>query len=394
MKEDNTNMEKNTNESGQIKKSFLDFNFSWIMLVIDLALIFGLGTLNLNVMQQHSLAMQSTLYIVIVVGVSLIANFLFYTLGKLIGGLIGGYQVTKVVFFGMTIIFKHDGKDNDVSFKVNNILDFHLVMTPKKEKTCHYGYLLGGMVGYILINVVALLLALLVFSGDKIISYSILFGIGYGFIVALYELFPCRLDYVNDCFILIKTTHKEDLLAYENELKNIRHSLLGEDLEIIEFDNYDSYYKSHVRYYQYMDALLKDDIDKAINILEDTFKYIDWYTDDLKTKMIAEKLFILLSSESFDEAENYYSLQKKDFQNSIVSCGELSMYRIAVLIEGIINNMKEDTETVVNKYAAYLASHKDLKNARFLKEQELFNKSLAVVNKARPGWNLVIPQVA
>lgn len=113
------------------------------------------------------------------------------------------------------------------------------------------------MVGYILINVVALLLALLVFSGDKIISYSILFGIGYGFIVALYELFPCRLDYVNDCFILIKTTHKEDLLAYENELKNIRHSLLGEDLEIIEFDNYDSYYKSHVRYYQYMDALLK-----------------------------------------------------------------------------------------------------------------------------------------
>ena len=28
MKEDNTNMEKNTNESGQIKKSFLDFNFS------------------------------------------------------------------------------------------------------------------------------------------------------------------------------------------------------------------------------------------------------------------------------------------------------------------------------------------------------------------------------
>ena len=43
MKEDNTNMEKNTNESGQIKKSFLDFNFSWIMLVIDLALIFGLG---------------------------------------------------------------------------------------------------------------------------------------------------------------------------------------------------------------------------------------------------------------------------------------------------------------------------------------------------------------
>ena len=235
MKEDNTNMEKNTNESGQIKKSFLDFNFSWIMLVIDLALIFGLGTLNLNVMQQHSLAIQSTLYIVIVVGVSLIANFLFYTLGKLIGGLIGGYQVTKVVFLGMTIIFKHDGKDNDVSFKVNNILDFHLVMTPKKEKTCHYGYLLGGMVGYILINVVALLLALLVFSGDKIISYSILFGIGYGFIVALYELFPCRLDYVNDCFILIKTTHKEDLLAYENELKNIRHSLLGEDLEIIEF---------------------------------------------------------------------------------------------------------------------------------------------------------------
>ena len=213
MKEDNTNMEKNTNESGQIKKSFLDFNFSWIMLVIDLALIFGLGTLNLNVMQQHSLAMQSTLYIVIVVGVSLIANFLFYTLGKLIGGLIGGYQVTKVVFLGMTIIFKHDGTDNDVSFKVNNILDFHLVMTPKKEKTCHYGYLLGGMVGYILINVVALLLALLVFSGDKIISYSILFGIGYGFIVALYELFPCRLDYVNDCFILIKTTHKEDLLA-------------------------------------------------------------------------------------------------------------------------------------------------------------------------------------
>ena len=193
---------------------------------------------------------------------------------------------------------------------------------------------------------------------------------------------------------MIKTTHKEDLLAYENELKNIRHSLLGEDLEIIEFDNYDSYYKSHVRYYQYMDALLKDDIDKAINILEDTFKYIDWYTDDLKTKMIAEKLFILLSSESFDEAENYYSLQKKDFQNSIVSCGELSMYRTAVLIEGIINNMKEDTETVVNKYAAYLASHKDLKNARFLKEQELFNKSLAVVNKARPGWNLVIPQVA
>ena len=91
-------------ETKKIKRSFLDFNFSWIMIFISAAVIIGFGTLQL---QNVTVKIPPTLYIFIAIIVSILVNSIVYASFKLIGGILGGYQLTKIQFFGFTVVLPH-----------------------------------------------------------------------------------------------------------------------------------------------------------------------------------------------------------------------------------------------------------------------------------------------
>jgi len=376
--------EPEVKEEKKVKKSFLDFNFSLIMIFVACAIILGFGTLQL---QHYTGKLQPTVYIIIVVIVSILVNFLAYTGFKLLGGLIGGYQMTRLQIFGFTIIFTGKGKKNIVRFNIKKMDEFHYTMTPKKEKPNHYLYFLSGMIGYLILSGIVLGVSF-IFPKDSVMQITFLFSISYGFIIPLYELFPCRLDYPNDCFLLIKTRKKEDLEAYHLELRNIRHILLDEDIETKEFENYDTYHKSHIIYYNYLDNLYKDKLDEAVECLTNQQKYKVYYTDDLKTKVWSEKIFLLLFSEDYEGAEQLYGSLNREFKHRFADNMVISQFRSSIMIAALINNSLEETTEVLKDYKDYCDLMKDYSSARKDKEIELFNIALEKVKTARPDWDL------
>lgn len=376
---------KEEEKQEKVKRSFLDFNFSWIMILVSCAMILGFGTFQL---QHYSGKLNPTLYIFIAVIASILANYLVYSGFKLLGGLIGGYQMTKLQIFGFTVIFPHEkGKKNIVRFNFGNMLDFHYIMTPKKEKPNHFLYLLSGMIGYLVLSAIVLGVSF-IFPKDSVMQISLFFSMSYGFIIPLYELFPCRLDYPNDCFLLIKTRKKEDLEAYHLELRNIRHILLDEDIEAKEFENYDTYHKSHMIYYNYLDYLYNDKLDEAVECLTKQQKYKVYYPDDLKTDVLSEKIFLLLFSEDYEGAEQLYGSLNHDFKHRIGDNKVLPQFRSSIMIAALINNSLEETIEVLKDYQEYCERMKDYSSERKDKEMELFNIALEKVKTARPDWNL------
>lgn len=372
-------------EPKKIKRSFLDFNFSWIMIFISAAIIIGFGTLQLQKVEPK---INGTLYIFIVVLVTIFVNFLVYSGFKFFGGLIGGYQLTKLELFGLTIIFPHQkGKKNIVKFKLSNFLDFHYVMTPKKEKPNHYLYLLSGMFGYIILSVIVIGVAFIFKSGSTM-QLSLFFSLSYGALIPLYELLPCRLDYANDCFLLIKTRKKEDLEAYHTELRNIRHLLLDEDIETLKFEKYDTYHKSHMLFYNYLEALYNDDIDSALDYLTKLQSYMIYYPDDLKINAISEKLFVRLFSEDYEGAEEFYGTLSHEFKHRITDSDFLNQYRSNLVVSALINNSLQETSDALKSHNAYIERMKGYKSKRKVREEELFGLALDQIKAARPNWNL------
>ena len=372
-------------ETKKIKRSFLDFNFSWIMIFISAAVIIGFGTLQL---QNVPVKIPPTLYIFIAIIVSILVNSIVYASFKLIGGILGGYQLTKIQFFGFTVVLPHQkGKKSLISFKIGDFMDFHFLMTPKKEKTNHYLYHLFGMFGYLLLSIIVIGVSFL-FENGSLLQVSFLFSLAYGALIPLYELLPCRLDYANDCFILIKTRKADDLRAYNLELRNIRHMLLDEDLEIEEFDDYGTYHKSHILYYNYLDALLNNNVDKALEYLKEIQVYMLYYPDELKVSAIAEKLFIRLFSEEYDVAEEFYGTLSHDFKHRICDNGNLSHYRSSLAISALINNSLQETQEVLDAYGKHAQKMSEYSSERKEKEQQLFNLTLKLVNSVRPNWEL------
>lgn len=380
------------------KRKFLDINFSFLMFFIDIAIILGVGTFNSQKVYSVGSTIgnfNSTLYILLAVGVTILVNFLVYSGFKIVGGLLGGYSLVKIDALGFSFIFPSEkGKKTKVSFSFINIFDFHLLMAPKPgKKTNHFLYLLGGMVGYIILTTIIVVVALTAVPANDWLYYTLLYGLAYGFVVPLYQLFPCRLDYPNDCFTLIRTTKLDDREAYNAELTNVAHLLRNEDVVTKEFEDYSSYYKSHCLYFNYLNQLYSGDIDGAVWTLSEMQRLKIYFTDSLKAHFVSEKLYILLFSDSVEEADAAYSELPRYERRVFSNASDLCCFRSAILVATIIHNNLEDAKEVLQGYSKFLAFNKNDSSARFDKEKELFEMALAKAKAYAPDWDLSIPEV-
>lgn len=384
-------------EDNSPKRKFLDINFSFLMFFIDIAIILTVGTFNSQKVYAAGSTIgnfNSTLYILLAVGVTILVNFLVYSGFKIAGGWLGGYSLVKIDALGFTIIFPSEkGKKKKISFSFINIFDFHLLMAPKSgKKTNHFLYLLGGMVGYLILTTIIIVVALTAVPSNDWLYYTLLFGLAYGFVVPLYQLFPCRLDFPNDCFTLIRTTNLEDREAYNIELSNAACLLRNEDVITKEFEDYSSYYKSHCLYYNYLNQLYSGDIEGAVWTLSEMQRLKLYFTDSLKAHFISEKLYILLFSDSVEEADAAYSELPRYERRVFSNANDLSCFRSAILVSTVIHNNLEDAKEVLQGYSKFLAFNKNDSSARFNKEKELFEMALAKAKAYAPDWDLSVPE--
>ena len=358
-----------------IKKSALDYNLSWILIIVVAIAAVLIG--NTNVSNVGGYVKNSVLYILLEVILSFVAGAIFYSLGKISFGL-------YVEIFGMKLGFP-EGKFKFTAPKnIWALADFRLVLSPKKENPNPTLMLLGGSIGIIVFQTIMVVLGFVV--KNQVFHLSTLFSCGYIGLVVLYQLIPVRTDYFNDGFTLVKTRKEDDRSAYNLYLTNLEKDFLMKPIVAKHFDNSNSYIKANCLYYQYLSELYQDNLEEAVKVLDEAFYLTPLMTFENMTKVKGEKIFILSLADENEKADKLFRGYTHDERTEIEKTKNLMSCRIALITSGVIETEFDSCKSIIAKFNSMIKEYET--NERVEKEQYLFNLALEKVKTMHPEWNL------
>lgn len=98
LNENEQELDEEKQKANTIKKTFWDINFSWLLVILLALIAILIG--NTNVSKVIKDINNSVLYILLEVLLSLLFGVIFYGLGKIVFGLLSGYNLGYVELFG------------------------------------------------------------------------------------------------------------------------------------------------------------------------------------------------------------------------------------------------------------------------------------------------------
>lgn len=366
------------------KKTLLEMNASWPLLLVYLGYMVGIYFLTNNVLMPENSNGLGFMAGALILG--LLVTFLVYNGAKILFAHLAGYRISRLKLFGL-IWEKKNGKLK-FRFDILSILDASLSFFPKDddvEKNPRLGFI-GGFVGEIVILVLAFLLYFLVPVDDKsmlrAVANGALSAALFGFLIPLYELVPFRQDYPNDMFNLIVTSKKEDRLAYNIVKINERREFDGEDFLVREFSDYHSFYRSEVLCYVYLNQLYQNQLEEAVKTLSKLKSLSVALPDDRKYFAAKENAYLCFLTGDVRKADQIFFEMKKDYRKQVTSPSLLEDFRIALFV----TKDKESMDNLFKDYKKILADMKD--TARVQKEKALFRQVYDGIKKTMPDQYL------
>lgn len=375
------------------KKKILDYNCSWPLLIIYIGYLAGMI---LAVSQGHILESKLTggfttpfLFISFLGGVLFTA--LFYNLGKILFALIGGYRIYKFKLLGFT--FLRDGKNKSSSFRFLDFAEVGMKFAPKDDDVNRnpITIFIGGYIFY-LIELIVSIVIFAIFSAGKDssamgnVGWTMLFACIYGFVILFYEIIPLRQDSATDMFNILSTKTKEDKIAFNMYHINLKRELTGKEFIVSDFDDYNSFYKSHVLYYVYLEKLYAGDLKAAVKVL-DQMTLLKKNLDET-TLYLAPSEYIYIRYLIADDAsadKTYLSL-KGDVKRACIRPVLLSNYRSALFLLGngsLFTERRDEVKSIISEFDKKVASLEE--SNRVKKEKELFLAVKDAIAKKNPS---------
>ena len=382
--------QKNTKECP--RNSILDFNFSWVLLIVYLAFLFGIWFAQNQTAQFVPGDYVGGPYFFISIFCGLVFSFLLYNGGKILFAKLSGYRILSLHLLG----FMFDAPKDKFKFHYDILSFFELQLrfVPKDddlEKNPRKIFLGGFILEGILIIAVLLSFFLLkptegrtVGSG---IAWTLLFGSCYGFLTPLYEILPFRQDYPTDMFNLLVTKSKDDQIAYNLLQVNRRRELSGEDFLHREFESYESFYGARALYFLYLDHLYASRLEKAFNTLESMKYYNKYFDDSDRYQYEEESIYLRFFIDDDSAADQIYLSLKKDDKKEVTSPRDVADYRSAVLIAGYIAVDAEKVKNIASEFDQKMSKFQE-DSRRLQKEKDLFKAAYNKVVKNKPEFNL------
>lgn len=379
------------------KKSYLDFNASWPLMILYIVYLGGMIFLQRAIFDTNfgSSNYNYFVFIFLSILIGLIVSALLYNLGKILFAKIAGYEIVYAKCFGLTID-KSKGKAK-FSYHILEIADLELKFAPKDDDIEKNPKLifLGGFCFELLFIALCLLLFFLLSSGSSnsmgsFIGYMSLFAMIYGLIVLIYEAVPFRQDTPTDMFNLLVLKNKEEIKAYNVFNVNRRRELNGKDFLVVPFDSYTSYYKAHNLYFLYLDKLYSNDLQEAVNIL-DTMKLNKKRLDEGERYITSsESLYLRYLIDDIDGADKLYLQMKSDEKHSVTKPTELADFRTSLLVLGYISGDKTSTLEGINEVTKKfkLKTEGLEESKRVKKEKALFEQAYKSLKTHKPELNL------
>ncbi len=407
--EENQNLEvknetSNSNKTSQPtenkkKRSFLDINLSWVVLILIVGLIALFAYLNntfiytnngISVSGSSNNTGVSIGLNVASCAIGVILSFVFYNLSKIIGAKLGGYTIQSIEVFGLT--WTRINEKYVFSFKLAQILDFHLTFKAndiEKSKPAML-FFFGHILNVVLVAVLAVAGYFMGHASETANSLTAFGGVVlgstlYALLIPIYEILPIKSDSDPDMYAFIRTLGKDNKKAFNLLTVEKAKMQSNEDFIDPDFEDYDSYYKARTLIYKYLNHLYREESDKAIAVLKQALYFSNYLSLDEQYFINGEKIFIYLLTGNEKAANKNYYLLKRENRKELSLPNYLPQFRTALIVSGIIMNDEEIVLDIVDNFNNFDLTKKVFSN---VVEHKLFTKAYEKVKAAHPEYPL------
>ena len=304
-----------------------------------------------------------------------------------LGGKIGGYEVSLINIFG----FQFEKLNNKwkFSYKDYNGLLGETKLAPKKDKLNLKPYVWAPTIGYIVEVVVGAVLLIVMKQNESIEIIPSWIGLGaiifitISSMLALYNLFPVRLNSMNDGYRLRLLSDAKNTEAL-NELFRVEN-LLRQGFEVDEiktFENINDFTTGVNLFYVY-EKLAKKDHKEALRVIDLMLAKQESLSTETVYRLLAQKMYVL-TMDNIDKAKEFYDEEVKDKARVFIANDKSAeSIRAYVLIAGLIDKSQSEVELVKKRFARV---NSESLEARKNIEQKLFEEAVLKVEKEHPEW--------
>ena len=379
-----------TKKVNYANRKLLDYNASWLTMFLYLGYLIVIFFVQKNTFESNAniLKNQYAFYFVSLI-IGACAAFVLHNLFKIIGAMVAGYKLLYINFFGLKVTSTDSGVKIKFQLTLDDFLSTSMRFVSKDEKVEHkpLPIFLTGFLGDLIL--VGICLALyFVSSKTSSMHYYAIYSLAYGLILALYEFIPVRQDEPNDMYNIIRTISADDKKAYNAYYINVKREIDGNDPLVITFDNYESFYKSQALYFNYLDSLYNDNLEAALNYVQQMNYNIGYLPDNDKYLATLEMIYLRFLVNDNEEADKLYLSLKGENKSACIRPSRLSGYKTAILIMAFVVKDKDRLKTLVDGYKKILKSIENKESRRLTCENKFFLDSYKLITSKHPEYNL------
>ena len=361
------------------------------LVIIALAIVFGLTVLQKHNSESSLAGFQYVLYIIGAVLVGAIFNSVLFELAHVIGAKIGKYTVLSVCILGFCFY-----KENDkTKFKFSSYdgLTGETKIIPKEgmvDKANPYPYLFFGSVFF----VIEAIAVMIIFSflrnaedyGLRDIAYGVLTVGAIGLVILIYNILPLRIDSMTDGYRLTMVSNPKNKVAF-NELLRVEYEISqgNNDVEIKIFDEITNF-TADLNLNRVYALLDKREYKAAEEILDKIIEAKQEVSEKVYIRARAQKIYINLYTRDLQEAKEYYEKEvpvseRREISNDV----SMASIRAYLLMSGLLDKSRSECIIALNNvYRAFKSTPKNRQHTEII----MFNEALEKVISAHPDWEL------
>ena len=361
------------------------------LIIIALAIIFGLTVLQTHNSESSLQGFQYVLYIIGAVVVGAVFNGILFELAHVLGAKIGKYDIISVCVLGFCF-YKDNGK---TKFKFGSFdgLTGETKIVPKEgmvDKANPYPYLFFGSFFFV-IEAIAVMIIFSVFRtaedyGLRDIAYGVLTVGAIGLVILLYNILPIHIDSMTDCYRLTMVSNPKNKAAF-NELLRVEYEISqgNTNVEVKVFDEITNF-TADLNLNRVYALLDKREYKAAEEILDKIIEAKQEVSEKVYIRARAQKIYINLYTRNLEEAKEYYEKEvpvseRREISNDV----SMASIRAYLLMSGLLDKSRSECIIALNNvYRAFKHTPKNRQHT----EITLFNEALEKVVAAHPDWEL------
>lgn len=361
------------------------------LIIIALAIIFGLTVLQTHNSESSLQGFQYVLYIIGAVVFGAVFNGILFELAHVLGAKIGKYDIISVCVLGFCF-YKDNGK---TKFKFGSFdgLTGETKIVPKEgmvDKANPYPYLFFGSFFFV-IEAIAVMIIFSVFRtaedyGLRDIAYGVLTVGAIGLVILLYNILPIHIDSMTDGYRLTMVSNPKNKAAF-NELLRVEYEISqgNNDVEVKVFDEITNF-TADLNLNRVYALLDKREYKAAEEILDKIIEAKEEVSEKVYIRARAQKIYINLYTRNLEEAKEYYDKEvpvseRREISNDV----SMASIRAYLLMSGLLDKSRSECIIALNNvYRAFKRTPKNRQHTEIV----LFNEALEKVVSAHPDWEL------